>query len=79
MKSLFTKLITFLIKKKVQTATGEMTEVSKTKLFITIEGIIRLVEFVSPYFGHPVTIPTEVHQALYGLAGLSYAERQIKK
>lgn len=79
MKKIMIKVITFLIKKKVQTATGEMEQVSKTKVFMTIEGILQAIEFISPHFGSPITIPPEVHKALWSLAGLSYAERQIKK
>ena len=79
MKKLFQKLITFFLKKKVQGATGEWEEVSKTKLFMTLEGILQAVEFASPHFGNPIVIPVEFHKALWSLAGLSYAERQIKK
>ena len=79
MKKILLKLITFLIKKKVQTATGEMEEISKTKIFMTLEGILQAIEFVSPYFGTPIVIPSEVHKAIWSLAGLSYAERHIKK
>jgi hypothetical protein len=46
---------------------------------MTVEGILRLVEFVSPYFGHIITVPENLHNLLYALAGISYAERQIIK
>lgn len=78
MKALLEKLVTFLIKKKVQSATGEITQTSKTKIFMTIEGVLLLVEFVTPYFGHFVDIPKSIHEILWTLAGLSYAERQLK-
>lgn len=70
------KIVTFLIRKKVETATGSITQTSKTKIFMCIEAILRLIEFISPYLGHPVMIPDGVHKLIYTLAGLSYAERQ---
>jgi hypothetical protein len=79
LKKIINKIITFLIKKKVVTATGEMEQISKTKLFMAIEGLLRAVEFASPYFEYPIIIPEEIHKMLYTLAGLSYAERHIKK
>ena len=78
-KKLFRKAVTFLIKKKVQSATEEIEQVSKTKIFMTIEGILQAIEFIYPFFDYPIQIPAEVHKALWSLAGLSYAERQIKK
>lgn len=74
---MFNKLVDFFIKKKVETATGTISQTSKTKIFITLEGLARLVEFVSPYFYHQITIPEHFHGLLYSLAGLSYAERTI--
>lgn len=73
------KIIDFLIRKKLQSATGEISQVSKTKIFMLIEGVLRLVEFVTPFFGHAYTFPDHIHQLLYALAGMSYAERQIVK
>ena len=73
------KIIDFLIKKKIQAATGEISQVSKTKIFMSIEGLSLLIEFISPYLGHRITIPDYVHKFLYTLAGISYAERQLSK
>lgn len=69
------KIIEFLFKKKVETLTGTMTQTSKTKVFMTLEGILRAIEFASPHFGHPIVFPESVHVFIYTLAGLSYAER----
>ncbi len=71
------RIIDFFIKKRVQTATGEMSQTSKTKIFITIEGVLRLIEFLSPHFGHPIEVPDHIHKLIYTLAGLSYAERAM--
>ena len=79
MKPIMMKIITFFLKKKIQTATGEMEEISKTKIFMTAEGILRAIEFASPYFGSAVIFPPDLHGLLYTLAGLSYAERELKK
>ena len=78
-KKMFLKAVTFFIKKKVQSATGELEEVSKTKIFMTLEGILQAIEFISPFFGNPIQFPAEIHKAIWSLAGLSYAERQLKK
>jgi hypothetical protein len=72
------KILDFFLKKKIETATETITQTSKTKIFISIEALLRAVEFVTPYFGHPVIIPEHIHQLLYTLAGLSYAERAVK-
>lgn len=76
--NIVSKLIEFFIKKKVDGVTGEMSKTSKTKIFITIEALLRAVEFISPYFGNIITVPENIHQLLYTLAGLSYAERSLK-
>lgn len=73
------KLMVFFFKKKIKSATGELTVTSKTKIFMSIEGLLRLVEFISPYFGYPVNFNEDVHKFLYGLAAISYAEREVTK
>ena len=73
------KIIDFFLKKKIEGATGTLTQTSKTKIFISIESLLRAIEMASPYFNHPVVFPEHIHQLLYTLAGLSYAERAISK
>jgi len=72
------KLITFLLKKKIETATGTITETSKTKIFMSIAALLKAVEIASPYFSHPIVVPGHVYEMLYALAGISYVERSIK-
>lgn len=74
---MFQKIIDFFLKKKIQDATGTVTQTSKTKIFISIEALLRAVELASPYFGHAIVIPEHIHQLLYTLAGLAYAERAV--
>ena len=72
------KLIVFLFKKKVEGATEGLTAVSKTKIFMVIEGVLRAAEFTAPFFGFHINIPDDIHKLLYTLAGLSYVERANK-
>lgn len=75
---LIEKVVMFLFKKKVEGATEGLTAISKTKIFMTLEGLLMAIEFVSPYFGHIITFPDHIHKLLYTLAGISYAERAVK-
>ena len=68
------KIVFFLLKKKIKTVAGEMDAVSKTKVFMLIEGISRLIETVSPYFGYQISFPPSVHGFLYAMAGIAYRE-----
>ncbi len=70
------KLVFFLIKKRVQTAVGTMDQVSKTKIFMLIEGVLRLIEFVSPYFNRPILFNPSLHGVVYSLAVVAFRDSQ---
>lgn len=57
-------LIGKLIGKKLNTMTGQMEGVSRTKLIAVIGVIIAAIGPLSEAWGHPVTIPPEVLRVL---------------
>ncbi len=68
------KIIFFLLKKKVETATGQIDQVSRTKLFLGIEALLQCVEWASYRFYSPVVFPTQLHLILCSLAGIAYRD-----
>lgn len=65
----FKNLIMKIIGKKLNSETGKITEVSRTKLVAVISVIIFAVPRISLAWGHPITIPPEIINIL-AAAGL---------
>ena len=68
------KFLFFLLKKRVETKTGWRDASSKTKVIMLIEGVLRLIEFVSPYLGKQIMFPVALHALLYALAVIAYRD-----
>lgn len=71
-------LILKFIGKKVQTETGEMTEISRTKLIAVIGVVMFAAETLPKAFGLDFTVPQEVYRLLE-MCGLWTLRDSIKK
>lgn len=70
------KLVQWLLMRKVKNAAGELEAkgISITKVCATIIGVMQAVEFVSPYFGHPMQFGQNVYLAIASLGGVALKE-----
>lgn len=63
------KILVKIAGRKLKTETGEISEISRTKIIAVLAVLSVAIEKISTAWGHPVTIPPELFEIL-GAAGL---------
>lgn len=70
------KLIQWLLLRKVRNAAGELEAkgVSITKVCACAIGLMQLIEFASPYFGHTISFDQNIYAGIASIGGIALKE-----
>lgn len=62
--------------RKVKNAAGELEAkgISVTKVAACLVGLGQAIEFISPYFGHPITIDPKIYAGIASIGGIALRE-----
>lgn len=70
------KLVQWALMRKVKNAAGELEAkgVSITKVCATVIGIMQALEYILPYFGHPIGFDSNIYAGIASIGGIALKE-----